>query len=223
MAARGVVVSVWFSWATRDSHKPPQSVLVWRHIGRESGPRQSFTEHHTKQSTCGRSCVRWRFLLLEDSVSTAERFRPRIVARAQHVLVVRSVDLRLRRDEVRRGHVANTVQASAQASCDHDRGALLLASVRQCVCPATSRECPWRGRPDLRGMCHEKLFKIGPTQQCDPPFYAWCFRKRRGRMVTWALFSPRKCVTTVTWNSRVNMEDFFFAEANHVQIQTSAL
>ena len=29
--------------------------------------------------------------------------------------------------------MANTVQANAQASCDHDRGALLLARVRQRV------------------------------------------------------------------------------------------
>ena len=70
---------------------------------------------------------------IEDSVSTAERLRPRLVVRAQHVFVARSVDLRLKRDDVRREHVANTVQANAQASCDHDRGALLLARVRQRV------------------------------------------------------------------------------------------
>ena len=48
-------------------------------------------------------------------------------------MVARSVDLRLRRDEVRREHEANTVQANAQASCHHDRRTFLLARVRQCV------------------------------------------------------------------------------------------
>ena len=80
-------------------------------------------------------------VLLEDSVSTAERLRPRIVARPKHVLVAHSVDLRLRRGEGRREHVAYNIQANAQASCDHYRGALLLARVRQRVSSniATSR------------------------------------------------------------------------------------
>ena len=52
-----------------------------------------------------------------------------------------------------------------------------------------------RVRPDLRGL---------------------------GRIVTSAPFSQRKCVKTVTWNSRDNFEDFLIAEANHVQIQASA-
>ena len=76
--------------------------------------------------------MRRGYVLLEDCVSTAERVRPRIVVRVQHVLVARSVDLRLRQDEVRREHVANTVQANAQATCDNDRGTV-LARVRQRV------------------------------------------------------------------------------------------
>ena len=61
--------------------------------------------------------------------TAAERLRSRTELRAQHVVVARSFDLRLRRDEVRKEHVANNVQANAQASCDHDRGALLLVRV----------------------------------------------------------------------------------------------
>ena len=52
-----------------------------------------------------------------------------------------------------REHVANTVQANAQASCDHDRGAVLLARVRQRVQQHRGEECQLRGRPDLGGMC----------------------------------------------------------------------
>ena len=97
-------------------------------LGEKSGvPRQSFTQLLTTQSTSGTSCGRWGPVLLEDGVSTAERFRERIVVRAQHALEARSFNLRLRQYEVRREHGANTVRANAQASCDHDRGAL------QCV------------------------------------------------------------------------------------------
>ena len=45
-------------------------------IGCESGPRQSFTEHLTKHSTSGTSCVGRSPILLVDIVNTAERFRP---------------------------------------------------------------------------------------------------------------------------------------------------
>ena len=111
--------------------------------------RERATPEFHKQSTSGAGCVRRSPVVLEDSVSTAERLRNRIVVRAQHV--ARSVDLRLRRDEIRKEHVANTVQANAQASCDHDRGALLLTRVRQRVSSnIAAEECSRRGRPCLR-------------------------------------------------------------------------
>ena len=112
--------------------------------------------------------------------------------RAQHVLAACSVDLRLRRDEVRREHVSNTVQANAQASCDHDRGALLLARVRQCVCVCVQQhrgeECPCGGGPDQRGC----VMKSGSKQ--ERPYNAtsivrMVYPEKGGRIVIFLCFS----------------------------------
>ena len=73
--------------------------------------------------------------------------------------------------------------------------------VRERATQHRGEECPWRGRPDLRGMCHEKWLKSGPTYECDLRF-RMVYPEKEGRIVASALF-PRESVKTATWNSRV--------------------
>ena len=157
MAGRSVVASVGFSSATRDSRKHNKALSFVDKSGERTGhaivPRNvSLSRARVVRAVCDGP-------QLEDSVSTAERLRPRIVVRAKHVLVALCIHLRLRRDGARREHVANTVQATAQASCDHDRGA--LSSCKGSTTGLQGEECPWRGRPALKGMCCDK----GGTKQ----------------------------------------------------------
>ena len=53
-------------------------------------------------------------------------------------------------------------------------------------------ECPWRGRPDLGGMCDEKWLKSGPTYQRD-----LLFRMVYPTASTLKIFSSLKQITAV--------------------------
>ena len=68
-----------------------------------------------------------------------------------------------------------------------------------------------RGRPDLRGMCHQKWLKTESTKQTDRRF-RMVYGEKGDRIVS-------SLLNTVTWSHSVNSEDFLIAEANHVQIQ----
>ena len=66
------------SWRPLGSHwRRETSVNLTRH--NRLGTNRARGRHLTKESASGKSCVRWRSVLLGNSVTTAERLRPRIV------------------------------------------------------------------------------------------------------------------------------------------------
>ena len=117
--------------------------------------------------------------------------------------------------------MANTVQATAVASCDHDRGALILARVRQRVSSnIAARSVHGEVDPTSDGCVMKSGSKVWLRNNATHPF-RMVYPEREGRVVTSPHFSPMKRVKTATWSRSVNSEDFLIAEADHVQIQPS--
>ena len=80
MAARSVVASVGFSWATREPRNPHKAVSFGDKSGECAGHARVYGASHQAEHEWYELCERSP-VVLEDSVSTAERLRPRIVVR----------------------------------------------------------------------------------------------------------------------------------------------